>query len=339
MTDSPPPALLPKRPTMADVAASAGVSRSLVSTVFRGVPGASAETRQRVFKSAEDLGYQMDNRARLLRRSRTKTLGVLFRLPDAFQADLVEALHPAAKEAGYDLVLSATTTHRSESEAVDSLLKDRTEGLVLLSPQVSDDELAAIAARTPTVVIARRTPGPFDSVRTPDNQVVRTAFDHLHGLGHRNIAHVDGGPFHGAQQRRRSYRSLMQRRGIGEYVNVLPGSITEDSGLQAARMLLAQDGLPTGVIAWNDRCAVGLMFELRHAGVRVPEDVSVVGYDDVSMAALPFIDLTTVGQNATATAELSIARAVARLDAGEPGGQDNLVAPYFVERSTTAPPR
>ncbi len=108
-----------KAPTMADVAARAGVSRALVSTVFRDVPGASAATRERVLQAAADLGYRLDNRARMLRRTRTGLVGVVFRVQDAFHSDLVEALYPTATTAGYNLVLSATTPNRPEMAAAE----------------------------------------------------------------------------------------------------------------------------------------------------------------------------------------------------------------------------
>src|ERR1039457_2589153 len=132
---------------MVDVATRAGVSRALGSTVFRGVPGAGPQTRQRVLQAAADLGYRMDNRARMLRRSRTKLLGVLFQVQDAFHSDLVEALYPAA--AGFDLTLSATTPARDEKHAAEALLNDRCEALILIGPQAPAAWLATLSSRAP----------------------------------------------------------------------------------------------------------------------------------------------------------------------------------------------
>jgi DNA-binding LacI/PurR family transcriptional regulator len=328
-----------KKPTMADVAARAGVSRALVSTVFRGVPGASPANKERVLQAAADLGYQMDNRARMLRRNRTRMLGVMFRVQDAFHSDLVEALYPAAAAVDYDLVLSATTDSRPEPEAVEGLLSDGCEALLLVGPQASDTWLASLAARVPTVVIARRiAQSAVDVVMTADEQVVDMALQHLSSLGHRNIAHLDGAKIHGASDRRRSYRKLMKQQNLGEFIRVLEGGNTEAEGIRAAEALVRQtEPLPSAVICFNDRAAVGFMFGLRRAGVRVPEDVSVVGYDDVHMAALPFISLTTVGQDVAATARMAVDHAVARLDRGAPPGGTTLIPPYLVERNTTFP--
>ncbi|WP_263855353.1 LacI family DNA-binding transcriptional regulator [Arthrobacter sp. M4] len=326
---------------MADVAARAGVSRSLVSTVFREVPGASPVTRARVLQAAADLGYQLDNRARMLRRSRTRLLGVVFQVQDAFHSDLVEAMYPVAAAAEYDLVLSATTETRPEVDAIDGLLRDRCEALLLVAPQQPESWLADVAERVPTIAISRRIAhAAIDVVMTADEEVVDTALKYLTSLGHRNIAHLDGAKIHGASDRRRSYRKLMKRQNLGEFIRVLEGGNTEVQGIRAAEALAReQDSLPSAVICYNDRVAVGFMFGLRAAGIRVPEDISVVGYDDVHMAALPFISLTTVGQDAAATARSAIAHAVRRLDKDATPGEMTLVPPYLVERSTTLPVR
>lgn len=326
-----------KRPTMSDVAARANVSRALVSTVFRDVPGASPATRDRVLQAAADLGYRMDNRARMLRRSRTRQLGVVFQIQDAFHSDLVEALYPVAAKSEYDLVLSAATPGRLELDAAESLLFDRCEALILVSPQMTGRNLGGLAERVPTIVAARKFDHPLiDVVRTADIEVVETALMQLRLLGHRRIAHLDGARIFGAADRRRSYKKLMQREGLEQFARILPGGNSELEGMQAAEQLVADGDLPSAIIAFNDRCAVGMMFGLRAAGLKVPEDVSVVGYDDVHMAALPFISLSTVGQDAAATARAAVAHAIGRLDSGAPAGQETLVPPYYVERSTTA---
>jgi DNA-binding LacI/PurR family transcriptional regulator len=138
-----------RRPTMADVAAKVGVSRALVSLVFRDQPGASPETRERVFEAASELGYRPDMAARLLARGRSRVLGVLFTARDPHHVDLVEALYPAAEELGYDLVLSAAVPARDEHKAVEALIGHRSEALLLCGPTLPEADLAEIASRTP----------------------------------------------------------------------------------------------------------------------------------------------------------------------------------------------
>src|SRR3712207_5227646 len=149
------PAAPDRRPTLADDAARAAVSTALVSSVRRGAPGASAATRARVRRAADEIGYRPDSRARLLRSSRSRLLGVVFGVQHAFHGDLVSGLYTAAEQVGYELALSAVTPGRGEERAVDSLLRDRCEALVLLGPQQPTAALADLAARLPVVVVAR----------------------------------------------------------------------------------------------------------------------------------------------------------------------------------------
>ena len=323
---------------MSDVAARAGVSRALVSTVFRGVPGASPVTRERVLTAAADLGYQVDNRARMLRRNRTQTLGVVFQIQYAFHCDLVEALYPAAEEAGYHIILSAATAARSELDAAEQLLLDRCEALVIIGPQMPEVQLTNLAARVPTIVTSRRITNPaIDLVMTADKEVVEMALEHLISLGHTNIAHLDGAKIFGAVDRRRWYKTIMKQRKLADFIRVLDGGNTEIEGVRAAESLLrGSAALPSAVVCFNDSVAIGFMFGLRQAGIRVPENVSVIGYDDIHIAGLPFISLTTVSQDVTATAKAAVDHALGRLDRGALPGA-SWVSPYLVHRSTTLP--
>ncbi|MEU9348143.1 substrate-binding domain-containing protein [Streptomyces sp. NPDC048278] len=126
----------------------------------------------------------------------------------------------------------------------------------------------------------------FDAMHTADDVGARLAVDHLVSLGHQDIVHVDGGEQPGAAERRAGYLDAMRRHGLGGRARVVPGDCTERSGSEAARSLLAAGALPTAVVAGNDQCAIGLLVELRHAGVDVPGRVSIVGYDDSRLARL-----------------------------------------------------
>src|SRR3954452_2439726 len=139
----------PATVTMADVAARAGVSRALVSIVFRGVPGASPATRQRVLEAAEELAYRPDQRARLLGSNRSRMIGVVFGLHREFHAELVEALYRTAGTTGYDLALGASAPSRDESRAVQSLLEFPLEGLILPGPRKRRTALEALGEPLP----------------------------------------------------------------------------------------------------------------------------------------------------------------------------------------------
>ncbi|BCJ39913.1 LacI family transcriptional regulator [Actinoplanes ianthinogenes] len=323
-----------RRPTLADVAAEAGVSVALASIVMRGAPGAGAATRERVLDVARRLDYRPDTRARLLRSGRSQLLGVMFDVRHPFHVDVLTGLYDAAGRAGYQLTLSAVTPRRAERTAIGELLQDRCEALVLFSPELPAAELAALARSRPVVAMMR-------AVRRRDVDVVRTddalgsgqAVDHLVGLGHTRIAHVDGGTLAGSAERRRGYEEAMGRHGLMAYRKIIPGGPGEQDGARAAAALL--DDLPTAVTVFNDLSATGLLDVVRGHGVRVPEDLSVVGYDDSSVSRLGHIDLTTVAQDIERMTTDAVTRAVDRIEDRTVIGRDIVVPPRLVVRGTT----
>lgn len=330
-----------KRTTMADVAAHVGVSRQLVSLVLGGRPGPNPNTREQILRAAEDLDYHADTAARLLRRQRSRQLGVLFTMQHALDAHIVEGIYAAAARWDYGVVLSAMLPARSVRAAIDDLLGLRCEALVLIGLAAeAPAHLAKVAEQLPVVEIGQRTGAAgTDSVRTDDADGARLAVDHLAGLGHRDIAHVDGGELPGAPERRRGYRAAMRAHGLDDRAEVLRGDYTEESGARAARSLLDRDRAPTAVLAGNDSCALGLLETFARAGMRAPRDVSVIGYDDSRTAALSFLELTSVRQDAEQYAELAVRCATERLDDGRTEREDIVLAPELVERGSTGPPR
>ncbi|MFF1736336.1 LacI family DNA-binding transcriptional regulator [Streptomyces sp. NPDC058247] len=329
---------------MADVAAKAGVSRALVSIVFRNQPGASQETRDRVLRVADEIGYRPDSAARLLARGRSRTLGVLLTVHQPFQADLVEGIYPEAERLGYEVLLSATAPGRDEAKSIEALRSHRCGALILLGPVSQDADLDELGRRTPTVTVGRRVPNAYlDSVHTADGKGIKQAMDHMVELGHRRIVHIDGGRAPGSADRRRAYRAAMRRHGLESEIRVIPGDHTEESGLAAGRQLVAERDngapLPTGILAANDRCAMGLLITFTRAGVDIPGEVSVVGYDDSHLSHLMPIGLTTVRQDALLMAEHAVRFAVERLENGELLPREAVLDPKLVVRGTSGPPR
>ncbi|WP_205843671.1 LacI family DNA-binding transcriptional regulator [Nakamurella deserti] len=328
-----------RRPTMADVAAAAGVSTALVSIVMRDVPGASAATRERVLAAAAELGYRPDSRARLLRSSNSRLLGVVFHVQQDFHGSLLTGLYAAAAAVDHQITLSAVTPGRDERAAVNDLLQDRCEAVILLGPESPRAFLAEIGARTPVVALTRNVRHRLvDVVRTADDQGLHQAVDHLVQLGHRRIVHVEGGRSAGAAERRRGYTEAMRRHGLDAEARIVPGGADEDDGAAAARLLLA-GGLPTAVTVFNDRCATGLLEVLRTSGVDVPGDVSVVGFDDSRLARLSFVDLTTVAQDVPLLSRLTVERAIARAQGETVVGREQVIPPRLVVRQTSGPVR
>lgn len=331
-----------RRIRLDDVAAAVGLSTASVSLVLRGAPGPSAATRERVLEAASRLGYRPDRAASLLARRRSRLIGVLLEVRSTFHAQIVEDLHETVEQHGYELVLATITRGRREQRAVETLLDSRCEALILLGPEAPAGRLAALDRQLPVVVVSRRvtTPG-VDVVRVADDVGVAAAVEHLTALGHRDIAYLDGGPGMIAADRRRGYRRAMREAGLADRARTMAGAKDEAAGMRAARELLdvASDRLPTAVVCFNDRSAVGLLDVFSRGGVAVPEQVSVVGYDDDPLSRLAHVALTTVGQDTGRLAEHAVAAIVERLDGDRAEHREVVLPPYLAVRSTTCPPR
>jgi DNA-binding LacI/PurR family transcriptional regulator len=328
------------RVTIVDVARAAGISVSSASVALRGEPGVSERTRDRVLVAADRLGYQPDQRARVLREQRARLIGVTFSVENTFDAAVVENLYLAAAGTGYDLVLSATTGNRSGSEAIESLLRDRCPTLILISPAISTAELVGLSARASVVIIGSDLQADgVDAACSDDRRGIADAVDHLVGLGHRSIAYVDGGRAVLSPVRRDGYLARMAAHGLGAHARVLAGRPTEEAGVEAARQLLAEGERPTAVLTHNDQVAFGLLLTLRQRGVGVPGEMSVVGYDDTRLATLSTVRLTSVSQDARRLARTAIGRAVTRAENPAAPAERFVAAPALVVRDTSGPPR
>ncbi|MGJ9403847.1 LacI family DNA-binding transcriptional regulator [Arthrobacter sp. KK5.5] len=323
-----------RRPTLVDVAESAGVSRALVSIVMRGAPGAAEATRQKVLDAARELGYRPDSRARLLRSSRTKLLGLSFSSSQPFHAEIVDAAYAEAADRGYEIALSAVANGRPETRAIESLLDFGSEALILISPTLGNQELFGYARQVPIVTLLRDdVDGTVDSVSSDNDAGIRMAVEHLVGLGHRRIVHVDGGTAVSANERRAAFRAEMLRHGLEPVV--IPGGPHEEDGAGAGQALGTD--IPSAVICFNDRSALGLMESLRASGLQVPGDVSVLGYDDSQFARLSYVQLSSVSQDAPLLAAAAVERAVGRIE-GSTSPARIVRTPHLVVRKTTAAP-
>lgn len=337
------------RPTMADVAVRAGVSRTLVSFILSGKPGASEETRRRVLAIADQIGYRPDSAAQLLARGRSRTIGVLIDLRQPLHAEMVTDIYPAAEHVGYEVLLTANLPDRDESASIEGLISHRCGGLVLLGPASDRAPLEDLAERLPVVVVGTRLASQkgsegrlsgLASVRTADAEGIRQAVTYLVELGHREIFHVDGGRGPGSAERRRAYRAAMRSHGLDAYARVVAGAHTEEAGAHAAYSLLAESALPTAILAGNDRCALGLLDVFTRAGVQVPSDVSLIGFDDSHLSDYPLINLTTVHQDAAGIARHSVRLAVEMMEEVDSASPREVVLePKLVVRGTTGSPR
>jgi DNA-binding LacI/PurR family transcriptional regulator len=324
------------RPTMEDVAKLAGVSRALVSLVMNGSPKVSEQRRKAVLDAAERLGYSPHAMARSLASRTSTVLGVMVSdLHNAFFAEVVDGLDSVARAEGFELIINTGGRNAArEKRAVTSLLGFRPAGLALLGPVVPPATLASAAEQSPVVLVARSSRiSTLDTVNDDGEAGSALAVDHLVSLGHTRIAHLDGGVGSQAPQRRRGYVAAMERHGLTPWV--IPSEYTDIAGAKAVRQLLDGGNLPTALVAANDFNAVGAISALEEAGLRVPADISVVGYDNTSLAGLRHVSLTTIDQPRHEIGRLAGEALVQRIRGERTDPVRKLLHPSLVVRSTT----
>ncbi|GGM95024.1 LacI family transcriptional regulator [Thermopolyspora flexuosa] len=323
------------------MAERAGVSKSLVSLVLRGSPHVSEHRREAVLQAARELGYRPNAVARSLVEGRTHLVGALVAdLHNPFYAEFLDGLQESLHGEGLRLLIgSGRFDPAFEDEAVEAFLELRVDGLVLLGVAPSSDTLAEAAAYTPTVVVGERDVelDGVDIVVDDDQLGARLAIDHLVQHGHRRIAHIEGSPSSAARYRCEGYLVAMRRHGLAPYIMVEQGESSEEGGKKAALALLRRDPRPTAIFATNDIVALGVLAAAKELGLRVPEDLSIVGYDNTHLAALNQISLTSVDQPRRAMGRSAAALLSDRISGPGKPSRMREVSPSLVVRNSTGP--
>jgi DNA-binding LacI/PurR family transcriptional regulator len=324
---------------MDDVARRAGVSRALVSLALRDSTKVSASSRAAVRAAADELGYRPNLIARHLASKQTRTFGLLINdLHNPYFPGVADGVKRAADQRGYRLLLnSAFLDDTDERTALETFIDFRVDGIILTGARIDSAIIERAALSTPIVVVSR--PMQSDSVDTINNDDylgATYAVDHLIGLGHRNICHIDGGHGAGAAERRAGYEATLREHGLEPYV--VEGAFTEVSGVYAAQDALKSGRRITAIFAGNDLSALGALDTIEEAGLSVPGDISLVGYDNTFVAALRHVALTTVDQARERLGELAIEALIERIEHGRKEAVHHVIAPSLVIRDTTAPP-
>jgi len=285
--------------TIRDVARASQVSIATVSRVFNESALVRHDTRRKVLAAASRLGYWPNGIARSLITNRTHALGVL--LPDLFGEFFSEVVHGmdlAGRERGFHLLISRSSSSADDLTAAVRVMRGRVDGLIVMAPDFDPNPAMRHGARdVPTVFMnPQLTPPGCDSVSIANTQGAASAVKHLIGLGHRAIAFISGPECNiDSRQRRDGWRSALQEAGIEPASDLeYPGDFAERSGYEAAARLLRSAWQPSALFAANDYMAVGALGALHDAGVRVPEDIAVVGFDDIAFARYLNPPLTTV---------------------------------------------
>lgn len=327
------------KPTMDDVARRAGVSRALVSLVMRDSDKVSDRSRTAVLDAAAALGYRPNLSARHLASKRTRTFGMVINdLHNPYFAGVADGVKAAADASGYRLLLnSAFLSDDDERSALETFIDFNVDGIILSGARVSRSVIEHTAESVPVVVASDPVESTkVDTINNDDHAGATLVVEHLVGLGHRQIVHIDGGNGAGAKERKAGYVEAMERHGL--VPNVVPGVFTEASGVDAAELALKQEVPFTAVFAGNDMSALGALDALDAAGRRVPDDVSLVGYDNTFVAALRHIGLTTIDQGRDRIGRLAVEMLIERVENGRTEARHLTTAPTLVVRSTTAPP-
>lgn len=339
-----------------DVAREVGVSTATVSRALRGLPRVSEETRDRVREVARRLEYTPSPQAASLVSGQTMAVGVVVPYVTRwFFASVIHGAEELLRAEGYDLLLYNLAGDQQARDRVfgSHLLRKRVDAVMVLSLTPTAHEIASLGKLDRPVALVGNQVDGWASVHIDDVATARKAVQHLADLGHRHIGYVGGAvedqlDFAAPMDRLTGYRKAMAANGLA----ALPGAeVTSDftvhGGLAATRLLLDADTRPTAIFAASDEMAIGAVHAVREAGLRVPEDVSVIGIDDHEMAE--FFDLTTVAQpvheQGRLAARLLLAQIATRATARrEPSDRvrapqlDQVVSTRLMVRGTTAPP-
>jgi DNA-binding LacI/PurR family transcriptional regulator len=335
-----------RRVTTNDIAREAGVSRTTVSHVLNNHPRIvlSANTRKRVLATARKLGYVPNSAARMLVTGRSRTIGLVLSPPDLISVDafvpmVIFGLNEACHAQGYRLLMEAVQDPTDVDAYLDLAKSKRIDGLIAINPRERDVALQkVIESKFPLLVFGSSGHPQENSIGTQDDQGSSQATMHLLSLGHRRIAHISYAPlvYLPARQRLKGYRAALKVAGLPYDKKLFAeGDFSYQSGYRAMRQILASAVAPTALFAGNDTIAIGAMVAAREAGLSIPENLAVVGYDDVPAAAFACPPLTTIRTHALEQGKLLGETAIALVAGKEVGSRQDVLPLELIIRASS----
>ncbi len=329
---------------MRDVAKKAGVSVTTVSHVINKTRRVAPETRRRVLEVIRQLNYYKDAHARRLARGHSDFFGLIVSdIGNPFFPEIIKSFETSALQKGFDLLFCNTNYDPERTEAaVRKMIENKVRGVAVMTSEFEPNLAEELAAHQVAAVFYYDL-GPvgknMSKIRVDYSQGIYQAIDHLRALGHREFAFLAGPQtLRSAVIRRKAFIDALQQWGLPSD-RTLEGNHKVDGGMRAVQSLLAEPSLPTAILCSNDLTAIGAMKALAEAGVRIPEDVSVVGFDDIDFARLAHPPLTTVSISHESLGTLAFEALAKMLRSKRREGAEYVVETQLVTRESTAAAR
>lgn len=333
--------------TLKDIASLSEVSVATVSRILNGQPGVKDATRKKVLNITSELNYFPDGVAKSMKTKQTRTIGlVIADITNPSYADFAKTIEIRARKNGYSVIICNTENKTTvQNNIIDTLRERRVDGFIFASVKLRDKPVRdLLETGIPCVFAARHLEGYRGSFMGCDNSAgVRLVMEHLHQLGHRNIAFISGPRvFSTGMERLRAYLEIAR-----EFAIETPAHLIQDGGYdrektsRIVRMLLELPSPPTAIFTANDLMALQVLDCALDRGSRVPEDLSVVGFDDIPFAAHHSIQLTTVDAHFREVALLTIENLISQLEGVRPSSRSErvFIEPHLCVRGTTGKPR
>jgi DNA-binding LacI/PurR family transcriptional regulator len=330
-----------------DIAKRAGVSTATVSRTINRVPTVAPQLAKRVWKTIDELGYYPNTQARALVSGRTKTFGLIVsEITNPFFPTVIQVFEHLALQHGYEILLSSTVHDPERMKvAVRRMIERRVDGVAILTFGMEESLLEDLRLRNVPLAfvdVGPARPGVIN-IRIDYEHGITQAVQHLASLGHKKIAFIAGPPrVRSAVARKQAFVSAMQHHQLKvERRYLVTGDHTSNGGMTALQSLLALKQRPSAVLCSNDLTAIGVMRQAHHAGLKIPEDLSVIGFDNIWLSDFLVPPLTTVQMSQTELAEVAfhaLLTEAQREDHPLEGSQYRLTTSLLL-RSSTAPVR